>query len=54
MTTGEVKNILVECLVEFLTDFQARRAAVTDEMVSAFMQQRKIDIDLTNVKDLPQ
>ena len=44
MTTHEVKLILIECLVGFLAAFQARRAAVTDEMVATFMQQRQIDL----------
>ena len=44
MTTTEVKQILIECISNFLTDFQARRAAVTDEVVAEFMSERRIDI----------
>lgn len=44
MTTHEVKLILVECITEFLTDFQKKRAEVTDEMVAEFMAVRKIDL----------
>jgi tryptophanyl-tRNA synthetase len=43
MMTGDVKNILIECLNEFLAEFQARRAKVTDEDVRKFMEVRKIN-----------
>ena len=42
MLTGEVKKILIDCLTKFVTDFQARRAKVTDEDVDRFMEIRNI------------
>jgi len=43
MLTGEIKNILIETLSQFLTEFQTRRKAVTDEMVKKFMEVRPIN-----------
>jgi len=42
MLTGEVKEVLVECLIKFLQEFQERRAKVTDEDVEKFMEIRKM------------
>ncbi len=43
MMTGEIKQILIDCLNEFLHDFQERRKKVTDEDVKKFMEVRKIN-----------
>lgn len=43
MLTGEIKQILIECLNQFLKEWQERRAKVTDEDVKLFMEQRKLD-----------
>jgi len=43
MMTGDVKQVLIECLNEFLAEFQERRKKVTDEDVKKFMAIRKID-----------
>lgn len=43
MLTGEVKAILIECISEFLREFQERRKKVTDEDVKKFMDIRKIN-----------
>lgn len=37
MLTGEIKKICAQVLKEFVLDFQARRALVTDEIVKEFM-----------------
>lgn len=42
MLTGEVKKELVACLTELVTQHQERRAAVTDEVVRAFMAVRPL------------
>ena len=44
LLTGEVKKVLIECLQEFLKEFQERRAKVTDADVEKFMAQRKINM----------
>lgn len=45
LLTGEVKKILIDTLTKFLTEFQERRAKVTDEDVKHFMSMsKKIDI----------
>jgi len=41
MLTGEVKKILIDLLVEITRDHQRRLAAVTEDMVDAFMSVRK-------------
>lgn len=43
MMTGEVKQILIECLSDFLKDFQERRKKVTDEQVRKFLEIRKMN-----------
>ena len=43
MLTGEVKKILIEVLQALISDFQKRRAAVTDEMVREFMRVRRLN-----------
>lgn len=43
MMTGEVKQVLIDCLQTFVRDFQTRRAQVTDEMVQEFMAVRPIN-----------
>ena len=43
LLTGEVKNILVDCLSKFMTEFQERRKLVTDEDVKHFMAVRPIN-----------
>jgi len=43
MLTGEVKKILVDTLQKWLTEFQERRAKVTDQDVKDFMEIRKIN-----------
>lgn len=37
MMTGEVKKLCIQVLQEFVSAFQTRRAAVTDETVRQFM-----------------
>ena len=43
MLTGEIKNILIDVLSKYLTEFQERRKKVTDEDVKKFMEVRKIN-----------
>ena len=43
MMTSEIKQILVDCLSQFLKEFQERRAKITDEEVRKFMEVRKIN-----------
>jgi hypothetical protein len=43
MHLDEVKEILITCLTEFLTEFQERRSKVTDEDVRKFLEVRKIN-----------
>lgn len=43
MTTGEIKAILIEVIQNFVKDFQAKRAKVTDEDVRKFCEIRKIE-----------
>jgi transposase len=43
MLTGEIKSILIDVLSKFLTEFQARRKAVTDEDVRKFLEVRPIN-----------
>ena len=43
MKVEEVKEVLIECLVEFTQKFQERRSKVTDEEVHRFMEVRKIN-----------
>jgi len=41
--TGEVKAILIDCVNDFLKDFQEKRKKVTDADVKKFMEIRKIN-----------
>ena len=43
MMTGEIKQILVETLNNFLKEYQERRKKVTDEDVKKFAEIRKIN-----------
>ena len=43
MMTGEIKQILIDCLNQFLGEFQERRKKVTDEDVKKFMEIRKMN-----------
>ena len=43
MMTGEVKQILIDTLNQFLKEFQERRKKVTDADVKKFMEIRKIN-----------
>lgn len=43
MLTGEVKQILVDVLVDKVTAHQRARALVTEDVVDAFMAVRKLD-----------
>ena len=43
LLTGEVKKRLIEVVTEYITDFQAKRAKVTDADVEKFMKVRPID-----------
>lgn len=43
MLTGEVKQICIKALQDFVADYQERRAKVTDEDVKKFMEIRRID-----------
>ncbi len=43
MKVEEVKEILIECLVDFTQKFQERRKLVTDDEVHRFMEIRKIN-----------
>lgn len=42
MLTGELKKVLVEVLQPLIAEHQARRKAVTDEIVKEFMTPRKL------------
>lgn len=44
MLTGEIKKELIAVLQPMLAEFQEARAAVTDDMVKAFLSKRKITI----------
>ena len=44
MLTGEIKKELIDVLQPMLQEFQEARAAVTDDMVKAFLSKRKITI----------
>jgi tryptophanyl-tRNA synthetase len=46
MLTGEVKEILVNCLIEFVSRHQRAREAVTEEMIDSFFAVR----DMTRIK----
>jgi len=43
MLTGEVKQLLIECLQKYVADFQERRKKVTNDIVKHFMSIRKIN-----------
>lgn len=43
MLTGEIKEILIETLVELVQGHQTRRAQVTDELVNEFMRVRPLN-----------
>lgn len=43
MMTGQVKQRLIDVMVEYNTSFQARRAKITDEDVAAFMKVRPLE-----------
>ena len=51
MMTGEVKQVLIKCLQDFVAKFQERRKKVTDEDVKKFMAVRKIDAMPTKFKE---
>jgi tryptophanyl-tRNA synthetase len=42
MLTGHVKSILVDVLNDIIADFKRRRAAVTDDVLDAFMRVRQM------------
>ena len=42
MLTSEVKAILIDCVSELLSEFQAARARVSDDVVKTFMSKRKL------------
>lgn len=42
MMTSEIKQLLVDVLQPLVADFQRARAAVTDDVVNAFMTVRKL------------
>jgi tryptophanyl-tRNA synthetase len=41
--SGEVKQKLIDVMTEFTIDIQARRAAITDELVHEFMRVRALE-----------
>ena len=43
MLTGEVKQLLIECLTKWVLNFQEKRKKVTNETVKHFMSVRKIN-----------
>lgn len=43
MASGEIKQILIQCLQDFVKDFQEKRKKVTDEDVRKFCEVRKIE-----------
>lgn len=43
MTTGEVKDKLIAVLIDIVTDFQQKRAAVTEDVVHDFMSVRPLE-----------
>jgi len=42
MTTGEIKQILIKVIQDFLAEFQARRNSITDDEVAMFMTKRSL------------
>lgn len=42
MTTGEIKKALIDVITPIVTRHQKARAAVTDDVVRAFMAPRKL------------
>ena len=42
MVTGDLKQLLITCLKDLVTQHQKARAAVTDEQVAAFMAVRRM------------
>ncbi|KAK7449800.1 tryptophan--tRNA ligase [Stygiomarasmius scandens] len=54
LLTGQLKAKCIELLQKFVTDFQERRAKITDEQVNAFMDsKRKIVPAMSNAKTAP-
>lgn len=51
MLTGEVKQVLIKVLQDFVADFNEKRKRVTDEDVKKFMAVRKIDAMPTKFKE---
>ncbi|KAF9921589.1 tryptophan--tRNA ligase [Linnemannia zychae] len=47
LSSGDLKKRCIEVLQMFVGDFQARKAAVTDEVLDYFMTPRSMGIDLT-------
>lgn len=45
MTSNEIKELLVEVLVPFITSHQKARAQVTDEIVNEFMSVRPLEFE---------
>lgn len=43
MMSGEVKQKLIDVMSEYTLDFQKRRAAITDNLVSEFMSVRPLE-----------
>lgn len=43
MMSGEVKQKLIDVMSEYTLDFQQRRAAITDDLVSEFMSVRPLE-----------
>lgn len=43
LLTGELKKLAIELLQQYVGEFQAKRAEVTDEVLAEFMRPRKLE-----------
>ena len=43
LLTGNLKQMAIELLQEYVAEFQSRRALVTDEVLEEFMRPRKLE-----------
>lgn len=43
LLTGEIKKLCIETMQEYVANFQAQRAQVTDELLQTYMQPRKLE-----------
>lgn len=45
MLTGELKKAAIDCITPIITEYQERRAKVTDEVLKQYMTIRKLKFD---------